>query len=143
MDPLDEISVSPIKVISNPKGNVLHALKQSDNSFVGFGEAYFSFIDEGEIKGWKRHHKMFLNIIVPIGKIKFVIYDDRPDSKSLNTFSEFIIGPHNYLRLKVPPMVWMAFQGIDESNLLLNIANIEHSPFESESREITEFDFKW
>jgi dTDP-4-dehydrorhamnose 3,5-epimerase len=144
MDPLNKISLTPLKVISNTKGDIYHGLKRSDYSYSGFGEAYFSFINQGEIKGWKRHKEMIMNIVVPVGKIRFVLFDDRNDSKLVNTYSEFILSQENYKRLTVPAMVWMAFQGIGNSNnLLLNIANIEHLPSESENKDLSEFDFIW
>ena len=40
-----------------------------------FKEAYFSMIDKGKIKKWKNISND-LNIIVPIGEIQFVIYDE-------------------------------------------------------------------
>ena len=39
---INGVSVTPLKRIFTPKGDVLHALKSSDSDFCGFGEAYFS-----------------------------------------------------------------------------------------------------
>ena len=49
--------VTPLKQIFHPKGDVYHALKASDNTFVGFGEVYFTTINQGETKGWKKIEK--------------------------------------------------------------------------------------
>ena len=51
---MDGITLTPLKQIFNPKGNIFHALKKSDIGFNGFGEAYFSTINQNEIKGWKK-----------------------------------------------------------------------------------------
>ena len=64
--------ISELNQIYNPKGDILHALKKSDSSFNNFGEAYFSFVKYNQIKGWKKHTKMNMNLIVPVGEIKFV-----------------------------------------------------------------------
>ncbi|GIU70068.1 MAG: hypothetical protein KatS3mg002_1304 [Candidatus Woesearchaeota archaeon] len=77
---IDGVTLTPLKIILGDKGNVMHALKSEEQSYTSFGEAYFSTIFYNEIKGWKKHHQMILNIIVPVGKIKFVIFDDRKDS---------------------------------------------------------------
>ena len=133
-----------MKIIPHPKGDILHILKRSDAVFNDFGEAYFSSITHNEIKGWKRHTKMILNIVVPVGEIRFVFYDDREGSQSSSQFYSIIIGPKNYQRITVPPLIWMAFQGIgNSSNLLLNIASIEHDPGESENKLLSELDFNW
>lgn len=144
MDNLEGIILTPLKIIPSPKGNIMHALKAQDKAFNGFGEAYFSAITKGEIKGWKKHFEMTLNLIVPVGEIKFVVFDDRPGSSTYGKFFERIIGDSQYERLTVPPLVWMAFQGMSAGlNLLLNIASIEHNPDEAENRNLAEINFNW
>ena len=80
---------------------------------------------------------MILNLIVPVGAIKFVLYDGRKESRTYQTFQEVILSKDNYARLTVPPGVWMAFQGLGaENNTLLNIASIPHDPMEAENLPI-------
>jgi dTDP-4-dehydrorhamnose 3,5-epimerase len=125
---------SPLRQIPGDAGNIMHVMKQHDESFSGFGEAYFSTVHPGLVKGWKRHKKMVLNLVVPVGVMKFVLYDDRPLSESFGQVQEIILSLENYLRLTVPPGVWMAFQGLGEyNNILLNIASIPHDPLESDN----------
>ena len=66
----------------------MHVLKSSDRGFEKFGEAYFSCINSCAVKAWKKHTLMTLNLVVPIGKVKFVFHDkNNPDE-----FREEIIG---------------------------------------------------
>lgn len=139
-----DIITSPLKIISNPFGDIRHALKRSDPNFVDFGEAYFSEITQNEVKGWKKHKQMTLNIIVPVGNIRFIVYDENELYHQNSKFKEFIIGRDSYHRLTIPPLVWVAFQGLDKGlNMLLNIASIEHNPFESENCSLDTFKFDW
>jgi dTDP-4-dehydrorhamnose 3,5-epimerase len=131
---ISEITLTPLRIIPGSSGDVMHALKQHENSFHGFGEAYFSIVQHQAVKGWKKHHRMILNLIVPSGAIRFVLYDDRPESKDFKTIREFVLSKENYQRLTVPAGVWMAFQGVsDQLNMLLNIASIPHDPTEAET----------
>lgn len=144
MDVLDGVQLTSLRIISHPKGNIMHALKKSDSDFVGFGEAYFSEVLQGEIKGWKKHQQMVLNIVVPAGEIKFVLYDSREQSSSFGKFFTTCLGTSNYSRLTVPPGIWMAFQGLGSTmNLLLNLASIEHNPQEAENRELDSLEYTW
>ena len=142
---IEGVFVTPLSTVKTDGGDVLHAMKASSQGFIGFGEAYFSTIDSSAVKAWKRHHKMTLNLVVPVGSIKFVIFDDRMDSKSYNTFQEIVLSRNeNYCRLTVPPMVWMGFQGIDEkSSVTLNISNIEHFKDTVDRKEISQIEFDW
>lgn len=141
---VDGVVITPLKEIQVAGGNVLHAMKATDQGYVGFGEAYFSQIEARAIKPWKRHRKMTLNLVVPIGAIRFVIFDDRPNSFTQGKFQQVVLSPGNYSRLTIPPMLWMAFQGISNGvSLLLNIADILHDPSESDRKSIDEIAFVW
>ena len=141
---INDVLITPLKIISVPSGDVMHAMKSSDEGYKNFGEAYFSTINSGDIKAWKRHIKMTLNLVVPSGKVKFVLYDDRQKSQSYGNYSEVIISGDNYCRLTVPPMIWLGFQGLyNKTSIILNIANIEHSPEEVEKKEIDQIFYNW
>lgn len=131
---IDGLYITPLKQIPHPKGDILHGIRKTDPGFTGFGEAYFSTIKQGDIKAWKRHSRMTLNLIVPEGEVKFVLYDDRENSITAGLFQEITLSKSNYKRLTIPPNIWMGFQGLGNGlNLLLNVADIEHDPNEQEN----------
>jgi len=139
---IDDVLITPLKIMQVNEGDVFHGIKSSDKGYVGFGEAYFSSIKPGQTKGWKRHQKMTLNIIVPSGEIQFVMFDDRNNSEG--RFQDIVISLKNYCRLTIPPMVWIAFKGLsDENSILLNVASIPHDPTESEVKKLDEIKYKW
>jgi len=120
----------------------MHGIKATDLGYEGFAEAYFSMAEHGAVKGWKRHREMTLNLIVPIGSIRFVLFDDRPDSQTNNVFQEIVLSPNNYKRLTVPPMIWLAFQGFShDMSMLLNVANTPHDPDEADKKKRDEIEF--
>lgn len=139
MKKIEELSgfrLTPLKIIEGEKGNVLHAMKKTDPGYAGFGEAYFSTVRQGEIKGWKRHKEMTLNLVVISGSIKFIAYDDRVESATRNHFGWVELSRNNYCRLTVPPQVWLSFEGLGKENILLNIANLLHDPAEAENIDL-------
>jgi len=141
---IHDLTLTPLKIIDTNKGSVMRALRETDNSFLGFGEAYFSKVKFNTIKGWKRHKQMTLNIVVPSGEIKFVVHDNREKSISFGEFYSVILSPSNYCRLTIPPNLWVAFKGLHEKeSLLLNIANIEHNSEEADVLELNEIFFDW
>ena len=71
---LEGVNITPLKIIENEKGNILRGLRSDEDLYNGFGEAYFSKIKYNTIKGWKLHKEMTMNLIVPIGKVKFVFF---------------------------------------------------------------------
>lgn len=139
---INGVILTPLKQIYHPKGDVFHGMKKSDSGFSGFGEAYFSTIHAGDVKPWKKHLRMTLNLVVPVGKIRFVVYDDRNGSSTQGQTMSVELGPDNYQRLTLPPGVFMAFEGIGEGlNLLLNVADLEHDPDEVERVDLDRFEY--
>lgn len=135
---LDDILISPLARIAAAGGNVLHAMKRTDTGYAGFGEAYFSSVALGAVKAWKLHTQMTMNIIVPLGQVRFVFH-----LNGTNEFRVEVIGSDRYVRLTVPPGIWFGFQGLASHNLLLNIANTPHDPAEVERLAVSEIKFGW
>jgi len=137
---LDDIFVTPLKRIPTVGGDVMHALKNSDNGFNGFGEVYFSWVEHGVIKAWKYHQRMTLNLVVPMGKVSFVFHL----TNQKNSFRTENIGEERYVRLTVPPGIWFGFQGIALGrSLLMNLADIEHDPEEVLNKPVSNFFYDW
>jgi len=135
---MDGVILTPLKRICNPNGDILHAMKASDEGYNGFGEAYFSFINQASVKGWKKHTKMTLNLVVPIGAIEFVVYNEV--SKK---FISVELSQSNYQRLTVKSGLWLAFRGVGTSNALLNLASIEHDPSEAINLNLKDIKYEW
>lgn len=141
---IDGVFITPLNRFSNPKGNVSHAMKKTDAGFAGFGEAYFTTILPGLIKGWHKHQRMTMNLVVPIGKTRFVLFDDRPQSQTQGQFQSIELSVDNYQRLTVPPGVWTAFKGeSDEVSLILNLSSIEYDDAEVIRIELNEIQYHW
>ncbi len=140
---MDGLIITPLKQIHHPKGDVLHGMKASDQGYAGFGEAYFSTVNKGQVKGWKKHTKMTMNIVVPMGAVKLVFFDKREKASSFDSFYTVTLSTDNYMRVTIPPNIWVAFQGQAEHNLLLNLASIEHTPDEAESIDLESIHYDW
>ena len=140
------LELYPLKSIGTGRGDILRGIKKSDDGFKGFGEAYFSCILPGSAKGWKCHQKMTLNFVVPVGSIKFVIFQsDRAGKLDQSSGAvEFILGREQYSRLTIPPELWVGFYGLgDSESVLLNVASHEHDPLESDNIDISAVVYKW
>ena len=129
------VRVTPLKRVLHPDGDIFHGIKATESSFNGFGEAYFTTVHHGHIKGWKKHRQMTLNLVVPVGTVTFFLHDELTGRTNFIT-----LGDSNYARLTVPFDIWLAFAGVGSSlNLVLNIANIPHDPEEAITLPIENF----
>ena len=134
MNPHNSIVViKKLKKFELDEGDVFHALKDSESEFCGFKEAYFSTIRHNKIKAWKKHLKMTMNLIVPLGAVQFIFYD-----LENNLLNNIIIGEDNYCRITVPPNIWCGFKGLSsKTSYILNIADTSHDPLEVERKPLS------
>ena len=101
---VNQILITPLKRIQVDGGDVLHGIKCSDPGYVDFGEAYFSIVELGAVKAWKRHLRMTLNFIVPLGEVFFAFEDQD------GAYREEVLGENHYARLTVPPRVGLGLK---------------------------------
>jgi dTDP-4-dehydrorhamnose 3,5-epimerase len=130
---IDGVVVTPLRQIHDERGKVMHMLREDSPVFQRFGEIYFSCVEPGAVKAWHIHQKMTLNYAVVVGKIKFVLYDNREGSGTRGETQEFFLGPENYLLVTVPPLIWNGFKGLGSTPAIVaNCATIPHDPAEIE-----------
>ena len=139
---LADIVLTPLARIATTGGDVLHAMKQSDAGYGGFGEAYFSWVSVGAVKAWKRHMRMTMNVVVPVGQVRFVFRSVNVGGGDEIRVEE--IGIDRYARITVPPGIWFGFQGLGTpQSLVLKIASIPHDPNEVERLALSEVKYAW
>ncbi len=131
------VTFTPLARITTDGGEVLKALRSDETGFAGVHEAYFSRVDPGCVRAWKLHTEMTVNVVVPVGHVRFVVSID-------DGFQVYDLGPDNdYGRLTIPPGHWFGFKGGDAGGLVLNLADILHDPSEGRNRPLDGFDYTW
>ena len=133
MTTLEGVFCEPRKVIGDSQGMVLHHLRSDDPHFAGFGEIYCSAVPQGVVRAWKLHKKICQRMIVPVGKIRFVLYDPRKGSPTRGKIQEIKLSRENHGLFGIPPGIWYGFEGLGPGeSLIVNCANEPHDPGEVE-----------
>ena len=128
---IEGVILTPLRQIFDERGKVMHMLREDSAVFSRFGEIYFSCTHPGVVKAWHLHKEMTLNYAVIHGEIKFVLFDDRPESATRGELQEFFISPENYMLVTVPPLVWNGFKSVGTvASIVANCSTLPHSPEE-------------
>lgn len=133
-----KIIIENLEIINNPKGNIFKFLDKKNKTFNNFGELYISEIKQNKVKAWKLHKEMIMNLVVPVGHVKFVFFNT-----DFELIYDIIIGENNYKKINVLPSIWFGFKGIDKKNLVLNFSNIIHSDKESLNLDLNTINYEW
>lgn len=138
---IDGVLVVPLRRIPDERGTVMHMLRADDPHFRGFGEIYFSTVYAGVVKGWHRHREMSLNYACVSGRIKLVMFDERPGSPTRGTLMERFLGPDDYSLVQIPPGVWNGVKGMsDPPAIVANCCTHAHDPTANRSERLDPFD---
>lgn len=130
------VSLTELGQIVDDRGSVLHHMRRDEPEFSTFGECYFSEMLPRAVKAWKRHSRQTQHIAVPVGRVRFVIFDDRETSSSRGLVEVVELGrPDDYHRLCIPRGLWYGFTCLsDEPALIANCADRPHDPTDAEIR---------
>ena len=143
MDALMQTSIlgvvlQDLPVIPTDGGAVLKMLRSDSSLFKAFGEVYFSEVQPGKVRAWKSHREQTQMFCVPYGRMKLVLYDERPESPTYGRVETVVLGrPHAYRLLRVPPKIWYGFTPLGNTPALLcNCADKPHDPSEALRRDM-------
>lgn len=132
---IHQVKLTPLRQIMDERGGVLHWFRSDSPLFKGFGEVYFSEVNPGVVKAWKKHHLTTQHFASPVGRIRLVLFDDRPESPSRGQVEELTLGrPDFYNLVQIPPQIWYGFMGLgDRPSLLANLIDRPYDPTEAEN----------
>jgi dTDP-4-dehydrorhamnose 3,5-epimerase len=134
---IDGVLISPRRVIKDDRGDILHMLRSTDVEFRQFGEMYFSKVEVGKKKTWRRHREATSQLTVPVGSVHFILFDDRVTSSTHGTRLDATIGESNHHLITIPPMVWYAFENAGSLTALIgNCSSHPRDPSESDRRDL-------
>jgi dTDP-4-dehydrorhamnose 3,5-epimerase len=119
---IDGVATKKLRVIPDERGRLMEILRSDDELFSRFGQVYMTTVYPGVVKGWHYHKKQTDHFAVVKGMAKLVLYDNRDDSPTKGDINEFLMGEHNSLLVKIPPLVLHGFKCIGkEEAICINI----------------------
>jgi len=143
---INDIKITPLKIIRDSRGSVMHMLRSDNSIFKKFGEIYFSTILKDVIKAWNLHKEATLNYACIKGKVKLVLFDDRKGSETRGNYQELIISPDQYSLVTIPPNIWNGFKNLDNNeSIIANCLDQPHNEKEMvrEPYDNKKFKFDW
>ena len=141
-----DVKITPLKIISDNRGKVMHMLRTDSQVFEKFGEIYFSTIYHQSIKGWHLHKESTLNYVCIKGKVKLVLFDNRKESSTKGVYQELILSPEDYFLVTIPPNIWNGFKGLDKAeSIIANCLTLPHDEKEMVRKDSFDksFSYKW
>jgi len=125
---IEGVKIKKLKTIPDERGRLMEVLRNDDDLFIRFGQAYITTAYPGVVKAWHYHKKQHDNFACISGMMKVVLYDGREDSPTKGDVNEFFIGVHNPMLVQIPPGVMHGFKCIGNSEAI--VLNCPTEPYD-------------
>ncbi|HEX9377399.1 MAG TPA: dTDP-4-dehydrorhamnose 3,5-epimerase family protein [Actinomycetota bacterium] len=129
-DLIDGVWIKPLRVIPDERGRLMEILRADDEGFREFGQVYLSTTYPGVVKAWHLHRVQDDNFCCVKGMVKLVLFDGREGSPTHGTLSEYHIGEHNPLLIRVPAGVLHGWKCVSQEEAL--VINVPNEPYHHE-----------
>lgn len=90
--------------------------------------SYVFTIRPGVVKGWGIHKKHEDRYFILFGRVKVVLYDERPDSPTKGMVNEIYLSEYNRRLMNIPIGVWHADENVGEKEaVIINFPTIAYN----------------
>ncbi len=116
------VEIKQLKPNTDERGFLMELLREDDDIFEHFGQAYVALNYPGVVRAW-HHHKLQDDFMVVVkGMIKLALYDAREGSPTKGQVEEYFLGEQNTILVRIPVGVLHGYKTIGvEPSLLINL----------------------
>ncbi len=119
---IDGVKIKRLRVIPDERGYLMEILRNDDEMFSDFGQAYITVAYPGVVKAWHYHKEQTDCFTVVSGMATFVLYDGRQKSPTKGEINELFIGEKKPMLVQIPKGVYHGFKAIgNQPAIALNI----------------------
>lgn len=140
---IHDVETRDLEVNVDERGALTEVFREDWDFYDDPSMSYFSESYPGIVRAWHRHTRGQIDhFVVPSGRVKVAIYDERDGSLSNGELDTFVIGTGNMRAIRVPGDCWHGFKVIgDERAILMNFpTNLynyedpdeEHLPYDTD-----------
>ncbi len=116
---IEGIKIKKLKRIDDERGYLMEILRNDEEIFEAFGQAYITCVKPDYVKGWHMHEHQTDHFVCVKGNARVVLCDKRKESKTFNEVNEFFLGEENRILLKIPERVMHGFESADKNEALI------------------------
>jgi dTDP-4-dehydrorhamnose 3,5-epimerase len=125
---IHDVKTKPLRLIPDERGFLMEMLRNDDELFTKFGQAYISATYPGAVKAWHYHKVQVDHFVCVTGMIKLVLVDTREGSPTRGAVNEFFLGTQNPTMVQVPNLVYHGWKCIStDMSLVVNVPTEPYS----------------
>ena len=142
---INGVKVKTLKEIKDDRGRLLEIFRVSETG-INPKQVYMTTALEGVVKDkdkFHMHKNQTDNMCCVKGKVKLVLVDVRPESKTKGEINEFEIGDGGYCLVTIPNKVLHAFKSLKGESLILNCIDNEYNRHDPDEFRVDNTYYDW
>ena len=142
---IDGVKVKRLKDIKDNRGRLMEIFRVSETG-INPKQVYMTTALEGVVKDkdkFHMHERQTDNMCCVKGKVKLVLVDVRPQSKTKGEINEFEIGDEGYCLVTIPNKVLHAFKSLKGESLILNCIDNEYNRHDPDEFRVDNTYYDW
>ncbi|KPK40743.1 MAG: hypothetical protein AMJ78_06905 [Omnitrophica WOR_2 bacterium SM23_29] len=113
-----------LKAHVDDRGYLIEILRSSDEHFTKFGQVYLvGNFSKGTIRAFHKHNILWDWFFISHGAAKFILVDDRKESKTYKQMDTFVVSSRNPSLIVVPPGVYHGWMSLEDDTQLISTAS--------------------
>ena len=135
------VKIKKLKLVCDERGRLMEILRHDDEIFAKFGQVYFTTAFPGVVKAWHYHRKQDDHFTCVKGKIRLVLYDARPKSKTYKKINEFELSLDEPILVKIPKAVYHGFKCVSpDEAIVINVPTLAYNREKPDEYRLDELD---
>lgn len=113
-----------LKAYVDDRGYLIEILRASDEHFTKFGQVYLvGNFSKGTIRAFHKHNILWDWFFISHGAAKFILVDDRKESKTYKQTDIFVVSSRNPSLIVVPAGVYHGWMSLEDDTQLISTAS--------------------
>lgn len=113
-----------LKAYVDDRGYLIEILRASDEHFTKFGQVYLvGNFSKDTIRAFHKHNILWDWFFISHGAAKFILVDDRKESKTYKQMDIFVVSSRNPSLIVVPPGVYHGWMSLEDDTQLISTAS--------------------
>ena len=126
---IEGVRIKKLQTVPDQRGFVMEILRDDEECFEKFGQAYVSGTYPGIVKAWHAHEIQTDSFCCLQGNVMVGLFDDREDSPTRGQTMKIVLGELNRTLLQIPPLVWHGWICLgNEMAVVLNLPTEHYNP---------------
>jgi dTDP-4-dehydrorhamnose 3,5-epimerase-like enzyme len=114
----------PVNTYVDDRGYLTQIVQESDSAMPPIKRIYVTGnFSKGIIRGYHKHSREWKGFFVPSGAAKFVLVDDRKESKTYKKIDTFVMSPASPSILVIPTGVYNGWMSLADNTIVMGISS--------------------